>query len=93
MEIKVRKMGINLEEMVNTQYAVHKPKKKRIYIGDERDLLKDAFDFFNSEGDKSINQIFWMIVIPHMVRNNSLYKFDITNLDEAIKDCENYITN
>ena len=28
-----------------------------------------------------------------MVRNNSLYKFDITNLDEASKDCENYIAN
>ena len=93
MEIKIRKMGIKLEEMVFTEYAVHKPMKKRIYIGDETDILKDAFDFFNLEGDKSINQIFWMMVIPHMVRNNSLYKFNITNLDEAIKDCQNYIAN
>ena len=61
---------------------------KSLYLGDERDLINEAFYVFDYlEGNKSKNKMFLMVVIPHIIRNNSLYKFDITNLDEAIKDC------
>ena len=91
---KAEKKGINLSEGIIRLYGIHKPMSKRLYLGDERDLINEAFYVFDYlEGNKFKNKMFLMIVMPHMVRNNSLYKFDITNLDEAIKDCENHITN
>ena len=91
---KAEKKGINLSEGLYRLYGIHKPMSKSLYLGDERDLINEAFYVFDYlEGNKFKNKMFLMIVMPHMVRNNSLYKFDITNLDEAIKDCEKYIAN
>ena len=91
---KAEKKGIDLSESIILLYGTHKPMSKSLYLGDERDLINEAFYVFDYlEGNKFKNKMFLMIVMPHMNRNNSLYKFNIINLDEAIKDCENHITN
>ena len=91
---KAEKKGINLSEGIIRLYGTHEPMSKSLYLGDERDLINEAYNVFDYlEGNKFKNKMFLMIVMPHMVRNNTIYKFDITNLDEAIKDCENQITN
>ena len=88
INLKAKKKGINLSENIVLLYGTHKPMSKSLYLGDERDLINEAFYVFDYlEGNKSKNEMFLMVVMPHIMRNNSLYKFDITNLDEAIKDC------
>ena len=90
---KAKENGIDLSEGI-VLYATHKMLDKSLYGGVEVEMINEVSYFFhNLEGDKSKDKIILMVVMPHIYRNNTLYKFNVTNFNEAIKDCQKYYDN